>query len=216
MVLSPIIWSFAKLRHVDIKTCSVYDSDIDKPTKLENLTTTMLLNLSCSVDSGDIFKRFLNLRTLDFFMDCSAAEQIYFPRLDVLNKLERDYALFQCSGRHTHVHQFDFHFPSSLKEVEMDGLKNWDITTQPSKAATLGSKHRRGKRVENGTSHLPQSQISTLCGCPQLKESALKNKEYVEEITGEDKLENKTIAFIGDSLGRQQFQSLMCMAAGGT
>ncbi|KAG2249296.1 hypothetical protein Bca52824_088924 [Brassica carinata] len=28
-------------------------------------------------------------------------------------------------------------------------------------------------------------------------------------------LKNKTIAFIGDSLGRQQFQSLMCMATGG-
>ncbi|XP_061360546.1 protein trichome birefringence-like 14 [Gastrolobium bilobum] len=29
------------------------------------------------------------------------------------------------------------------------------------------------------------------------------------------KMQNKTIAFIGDSLGRQQFQSLMCMVTGG-
>ncbi|XP_023003244.1 protein trichome birefringence-like 14 [Cucurbita maxima] len=29
------------------------------------------------------------------------------------------------------------------------------------------------------------------------------------------RMENKTIAFIGDSLGRQQFQSLMCMVTGG-
>uniref|UniRef100_A0A1J3CXZ1 Protein trichome birefringence-like 14 n=1 Tax=Noccaea caerulescens TaxID=107243 RepID=A0A1J3CXZ1_NOCCA len=29
------------------------------------------------------------------------------------------------------------------------------------------------------------------------------------------RMQNKTIAFIGDSLGRQQFQSLMCMATGG-
>ncbi|PHT64583.1 Protein trichome birefringence-like 16 [Capsicum annuum] len=29
------------------------------------------------------------------------------------------------------------------------------------------------------------------------------------------RMQDKTIAFIGDSLGRQQFQSLMCMAAGG-
>lgn len=28
-------------------------------------------------------------------------------------------------------------------------------------------------------------------------------------------MQDKTIAFIGDSLGRQQFQSLMCMASGG-
>ncbi|XP_019443378.1 PREDICTED: protein trichome birefringence-like 16 [Lupinus angustifolius] len=29
------------------------------------------------------------------------------------------------------------------------------------------------------------------------------------------RLQNKTLAFVGDSLGRQQFQSLMCMATGG-
>ncbi|KAK0603576.1 hypothetical protein LWI29_006434 [Acer saccharum] len=29
------------------------------------------------------------------------------------------------------------------------------------------------------------------------------------------RMQDKTIAFIGDSLGRQQFQSLMCMATGG-
>jgi hypothetical protein len=28
-------------------------------------------------------------------------------------------------------------------------------------------------------------------------------------------MQHKTIAFIGDSIGRQQFQSLMCMATGG-
>lgn len=28
-------------------------------------------------------------------------------------------------------------------------------------------------------------------------------------------MQDKTIAFIGDSLGRQQFQSLMCMVTGG-
>ncbi|KAM3345214.1 hypothetical protein P3S68_024923 [Capsicum galapagoense] len=50
MVLSPTIWSLAKLRYVKTEnTCSVFDSDIDKPTKLENLTTLMLLKLSCSI-----------------------------------------------------------------------------------------------------------------------------------------------------------------------
>ena len=28
-------------------------------------------------------------------------------------------------------------------------------------------------------------------------------------------MQNKTLAFVGDSLGRQQFQSLMCMITGG-
>ena len=31
----------------------------------------------------------------------------------------------------------------------------------------------------------------------------------------EPRMQDKTIAFIGESLGRQQFQSLMCLAAGG-
>ncbi|KAM3268210.1 hypothetical protein P3S67_031760 [Capsicum chacoense] len=122
LVLSPTIWSLAKLRRVRIPNCFVFDSVIDKPAKLENLTSLMFLKLSCSVDSRDIFKRFPNLRNLKFRMDCSAAEQMYFPRLDVLNKLERVYALFDCSGHLTHVHQFDFHFPLSLKEVELYGF----------------------------------------------------------------------------------------------
>ncbi|XP_047259353.1 putative late blight resistance protein homolog R1B-17 [Capsicum annuum] len=127
LVLSPSIWSLSKLRHVDTEgTCSVYDSDIDKPTKLENLTTLKFLKLSCLVDSGDIFKRFPNLRTLDFHNDCSAAEQIYFPRLDVLNTLEKVSAKLWCSGSRTHVLQFDFHFPSSLKEVILEGF---DLTS---------------------------------------------------------------------------------------
>ncbi|PHT49090.1 hypothetical protein CQW23_13298 [Capsicum baccatum] len=33
LVLSPTIWSLAKLRYVEINTCSVFDSDIYKPTK---------------------------------------------------------------------------------------------------------------------------------------------------------------------------------------
>lgn len=34
-------------------------------------------------------------------------------------------------------------------------------------------------------------------------------------MTVHSRMQDKTIAFIGDSLGRQQFQSLMCMASGG-
>lgn len=40
----------------------------------------------------------------------------------------------------------------------------------------------------------------------------------MEEFTGHKflkRMENKTLAFVGDSLGRQQFQSMMCMITGG-
>jgi len=41
------------------------------------------------------------------------------------------------------------------------------------------------------------------------------NMPQFDRFTFLTRMQNKTIAFIGDSLGRQQFQSLMCMASGG-
>ncbi|KAF8118481.1 hypothetical protein N665_0005s0238 [Sinapis alba] len=41
------------------------------------------------------------------------------------------------------------------------------------------------------------------------------NMPHFDRFTFLNRMQNKTIAFIGDSLGRQQFQSLMCMATGG-
>ncbi|KAF3645637.1 putative cycloartenol synthase-like [Capsicum annuum] len=198
MVLSPTIWSLSKLRHVDIKTCSVFDSDIDKPTKLENLTSLKFLKLSCSVDSEDIFKRFPNLRNLQFHINCSAAEQIYFPRLDVLNKLESVNASFKCF-LHTHAYQFDFHFPLSLKEVILYGF---DLTSDAlsrigRSLPNLQKLDLIRARIHFGNEwnmeRVTESQIAEILISvwknPRLKESALKIKEYVEEIVGEDKLE---------------------------
>ncbi|KAM3345160.1 putative late blight resistance protein R1A-3 isoform X2 [Capsicum galapagoense] len=247
MVLSPTIWSLAKLRHVYVCNCSVFDSYIDKPTQLENLTSLKYLKLSCSVDSSDIFKRFPNLRILGFRMDCSAAEQIYFSRLDVFNKLERVYAQFECCGRLRHVHQFDFHFPSSLKEVNLYGInltsdalsgigrslpnlqklnlwrtrieggKEWNmehVTFHNLKSLLLYKVSFSEWQVTGDESfpvleelyiqycteliEIPESfgdiaslKSIVLLGSHQLKESALKIKEDVEENMGDDKLEVK-------------------------
>ncbi|PHT48669.1 hypothetical protein CQW23_12877 [Capsicum baccatum] len=245
LALSPTIWSLAKLRYVDIvSTCSVFDSDIDKPTKLENLISLMCLKLAYSVDSENIFKRFPSLQTLGFHMDCSVAEQIYFPRLDVLNKLERVYAQFECCGD-THVHQFDFHFPSSLREANFNGLdlasdelsrigrslpnlqklvlssasiqggKEWkmeQVTFHNLKSLELFRVSFSEWQVTDDESfpvleeleityctkliEIPESfgdiaslKFISVWLSPQLKKSALKIKGYVEEMTGEDKLE---------------------------
>ncbi|KAF3635374.1 putative cycloartenol synthase-like [Capsicum annuum] len=166
MVLSPTIWNLAKLRHVDTRCCSVFNSDIGKPTKLENLTSLKFLYLSCSVDSADIFKRFRNLRTLEFIMEFSEAEQIYFPRLDLLNKLEIVHAYFE-SSEGTHVIA-DESFPV-LEELYIKCDKLIEIPESFGDIASL--------------------KLIKVYGSPQLKESALNIKEYVEEITGEDKLE---------------------------
>ncbi|KAM3198938.1 hypothetical protein P3L10_034325 [Capsicum annuum] len=101
--------------------CNLESLVVDNPN-LENLSTLSSLNVTGSVASGDIFKRFPNLRNLEFHMYYSAAVQIYFPRLDLLNKLEEVRAKLRCSGHRTHVLQFDFHFPLNLKEVELDGF----------------------------------------------------------------------------------------------
>ncbi|CAN4105993.1 unnamed protein product [Withania somnifera] len=241
MVLSPCIWSLAKLRRVFVEKCSVFLSDIDKPIKLENLSKIGFLKLN--VDSDDIFKRFLNLRCLKFCMYCSA-EQMYFPTLDVLSKLEEVYAEFWCRER-THVHQFDFHFPSSLKEVELyefdqtydalsrvgrslpnlqklkldtviiRGRKEWNmkqVTFQNLKSLTLRyvsfSKWQviadesfpmleelliyfceKLKEIPESFGDIDSLKFILVWGSPQLIESALKIKEYVAEMTGEDKLE---------------------------
>ncbi|PHT61197.1 hypothetical protein T459_34954 [Capsicum annuum] len=230
-----------ELRRIILTDTLLNEIDIDKPTKLENLTTLMLLKLSCSVDSGDIFKRFPNLRILRFRIDCTS---VYFPRLDVLNKLERVYAEFECFER-TRVHQFDFHFPSNLKKVCLDGF---NLTSDalsgigrslPNlqmlilfKGSIQGGKEWKMEQVTfhnlkslqvyevsfsewlvtadesfplleileiihcNELIEIPESfgDIASLksirvWGSPQLKESAHKIKEYVEEMMGEDKLE---------------------------
>ncbi|XP_075084742.1 putative late blight resistance protein homolog R1B-8 [Nicotiana tabacum] len=136
MVLSPSIWSLAKLQHVDIYTCSFFDLYTDEPTvleedsKLENLR--ILHSLNHSYSNEDIFKRFPNIRSLKFNIrepwDCSS-ERMSFPRLDLLNELEEVYAQLHCSpfSKHAPEDQYcDFHFPLSLKELE---LTNFNLTS---------------------------------------------------------------------------------------
>ncbi|CAN4105994.1 unnamed protein product [Withania somnifera] len=227
MVLSPSIWSLAKLRHVSISNCSVIDLDIDKLTKLENLRTLNFLNLFCSVDSRGYFQK-----------------DIYFPRLDVLNKLEEVSARIVCSRR-THVHQFDFHFPSSLKELTLNqfyltsdslsrigrslpnlqklelliasikGGKEWNmeqVTFQNLESLllyyvsfsewqviadesfpVLQELHivdcDELKEIPESFGDIASLKYIRVLGNHQLKESALKIKKYVEEMTGEDNLE---------------------------
>ncbi|XP_019253250.1 PREDICTED: putative late blight resistance protein homolog R1A-3 [Nicotiana attenuata] len=256
MVLSPSIWSLAKLRHVDVYTCSFFDLFTDEPTvleedsKLENLRILHSLNLPYS--NEDTFKRFPNLRSLKFSIrepwDCSS-ERISFPRLDLLNELEEVYAQFHRFpfSKHEPEDQYcDFHFPLSLKELELtnfnltsDSLskiarlpnlqdlclriaiiqgKEWnmeewnteDVTFENLKVLTLYkvsfSEWQVGEEsypvleklyilnchdlmeIPECFGDIASLKSITVLGNPQLKESALKVKEYVADMTGEDKL----------------------------
>ncbi|XP_016455360.1 putative late blight resistance protein homolog R1A-3 [Nicotiana tabacum] len=139
MVLLPVIWNLAKLRHMSIYYCSFFDLDSDEPillvedsnSKLEKLRILEQLKISNSKDTEDIFKRFPNLQKLD----CeiveswdSSAECNWFPQLDVLNQLE------EINATHRRLDsQFpkatkdickrspnDFCFPSSLKRLTLE------------------------------------------------------------------------------------------------
>ncbi|XP_009796760.1 putative late blight resistance protein homolog R1A-3 [Nicotiana tabacum] len=137
MVISPSIWSLPKLRHVSMNKFFLFEPTIDKPTvleeelKLENLRILHKPAIFCLEDRKEIFKRFPNLRNLKFsitiprnFRSDAIDEEICFPRLDVLNELEEVSAYFSVKWHN--AHQWDFHFPLSLKKLE---LRRFDLTS---------------------------------------------------------------------------------------
>ncbi|XP_009786121.1 putative late blight resistance protein homolog R1A-3 isoform X2 [Nicotiana tabacum] len=250
MVLSPSIWSLVKLQHVSMDSCSVFDLDTDESTvleedlKLENLRILYGLKLSSSGNREDVFKRFPNLRILTFTIEepwpCSA-EQICFPRLDILDELEEVHAYF-CPC----IHQCDFHFPSSLKKLVFGSFalpsnslsriarlpnlqnlsleeaiiqgKEWNMEEEDAfknlKSLTLDRVSFSEWKVNGEESfpvleelqildctelmEIPDSfgdifslKYISLLGSGQLEVSATRIKEYVADMTGEDKLEVK-------------------------
>ncbi|XP_075084747.1 putative late blight resistance protein homolog R1B-23 [Nicotiana tabacum] len=256
MVISPSIWSLPKLQHVRMNSFFLFEPTIDKPTvleeesKLENLRILHNPTIFCLEDRKEIFKRFPNLRSLKFSIRIprnfrSIKEQIYFPRLDVLNELEEVSAFLDHFWHiSTHRHQWDFHFLSSLKKLELRGFDltsnslsriaglpnlqelclrrltiqgtEWnmeEVTFENLKVLTLYSvsfcEWQVGEesfpvleelqlRYCTELTEIPESfgditslKSITLDSSPQLEDSVLRIKEYVSEMTGEDKLELK-------------------------
>nr|XP_016441938.1 PREDICTED: putative late blight resistance protein homolog R1A-3 isoform X1 [Nicotiana tabacum] len=255
MVISPSIWSLPKLRHVSMDSFFLFEPTIDKPTvleeelKLENLRILHNPTIFCLEDRKEIFKRFPNLRSLKFsisiprnFRSDAIKEQICFPRLDVLNELEEVSAYFGFNWHN--AHQWDFHFPSNLKILELRGFdltsdslsriarlpnlqqlclhsltiqgKEWNaeqVTFQSLRLLKLAwvsfSEWQVGEasfpvleelqlRYCTELTEIPDSfgditslKSITLESNPQLEDSALRIKEYISEMTGEDKLELK-------------------------
>uniref|UniRef100_K4C0N2 Uncharacterized protein n=1 Tax=Solanum lycopersicum TaxID=4081 RepID=K4C0N2_SOLLC len=251
MVLSPSIWSLAKLRHVHMFSFSVFESHADEQTvleedsKLENLRILSGLKISDSQDTGGIFKRFPNIRSLRFAIKTSQycpAEKICFPRLDVLSEREQVDANFHGEGWRDKYQCDLYYFPLSLKilkmtrfdlssnslseiarlpnlenlslqEVIIEGGKEWnmeDVTFEKLKILTLYHVSFSEWQVrEESFPMLEELQIEwcyelmeipdsfwdiaslksiKVLGQRQLKDSALKIKEYVAEMTGDDKL----------------------------
>ncbi|KAH0755380.1 hypothetical protein KY290_025650 [Solanum tuberosum] len=250
MILSPWLWSFAKLRDVRINRCAVFDPDINEPTvldeesRLENLRTLYELYLPGSEDKEDIFKMFPNLQTVRVRikqLPHRSGEKICFPRLDVLNELET----LRLTASRDSFSEYTHGFPLSLKKLTLKGLaltsdslsriarlpnlqklilKNaiidggageWnmeDVTFEKLKYLKLEELEFSEWQVDAEKSFpvleelcirrcdelmaIPDSfgdiaslKIITVLSSPQLKESIFNIKEYVEEMTGEDKLD---------------------------
>ncbi|KAL3338056.1 hypothetical protein AABB24_030307 [Solanum stoloniferum] len=246
MVLSPCFWSLAKLRVVRMKCCPLFDPDINEPTvldedlRLENLRTLDELYLPGSEDTENIFKRFLNLQNLGVTIGNCSAEKICFPRLDVLNELER---LCLSGSSWYSFHEYTHGFPLSLKTLKLKRLtltsstlptiarlpnlqelclvhviieegKEWnmeDVTFQNLKSLTLIGVEFSEWQVDAEKSFpvlkklligscdklmdIPDSfgdiaslEVIEVWCSPQLEELIFNIKEYVEAMTGEDKL----------------------------
>ncbi|KAG5568050.1 hypothetical protein H5410_064939, partial [Solanum commersonii] len=120
MILSPCFWSLAKLRDVRMKCCALFEPTVlDEDLRLENLRTLYELYLPGLEDTEDIiFKRFPNLQNLEVRIQKPSKEEICFPRLDVLNKLEELYLNVSWDSFHEYTHGF----PLSLKKMRLLGL----------------------------------------------------------------------------------------------
>ncbi|KAH0671390.1 hypothetical protein KY289_025883 [Solanum tuberosum] len=246
MIVSPCLWSLAKLRDVRMHGGALFNPDItvlDEDLRLENLRTLLELYFFGSEDTKDFFKRFPKLQYLSVHIaqpeDCSA-EKICFPRLDVLNELEQLHVYSYCDS----FRENTYGFPLSLKTLKLNGLaltsdalsrigrlpnlqelslegaiieegNEWnmeDVTFQNLKSLTLESVKFSEWQVDAEKSFpvlemldisacdkltdIPDSfgdiaslELINVWGCPQLKESIFNIKEYVKEMTGEDKLE---------------------------
>ncbi|KAM3198931.1 putative late blight resistance protein R1B-17 [Capsicum annuum] len=173
LVLSPTILSLAKLPYVGTEgTCSIFDSDNDKPANLENLSTLS-----------------------------SAAEQIHFPRLDVLNKLERVYAVFECFG-HT-LSRIGRSLPNlqklELHTASIEGGKEWkmeQVTADesfPVLEELVISDCYELIEIPKSFGDIASLKSIFVWESFQLEKSALKIKKYVEEMTGKDELKMETV-----------------------
>ncbi|KAH0747688.1 hypothetical protein KY285_009345 [Solanum tuberosum] len=140
IVLLPRIFKLSKLKHVKIDFCSFFEveeeeeeeMDVDNimhQPKLEHLTTLSKVVMSDHEATSDVLEKFPNLQHLQ----CHIKEPIdppthgyWFPKLDVLNKLESLIAMYEDIRSYEYPELTDkirqpneYYFPNNLKELQL-------------------------------------------------------------------------------------------------
>ncbi|KAG5608447.1 hypothetical protein H5410_019728 [Solanum commersonii] len=141
MALLPGIFKLSKLKHVKIDMSSFFEEDVmdadnimHQPSrileaenpKLEDLTTLSEVDISYTEATSDVLEKFPNLQHLH----CHIKEPIdppthcdWFPKFDVLNKLESLIAIYENSGYPDKIRQpNEYYFPNCLKELRLSGF----------------------------------------------------------------------------------------------
>ncbi|PHT28418.1 hypothetical protein CQW23_31975 [Capsicum baccatum] len=193
-VLLPRIWDLIKLRVLSIKACSFFEMDTNEPiliaedSKLEKLRVLESLVLSHSKETEDIFIRFPNLQRLRFVLQESwdySTERYWFPKLDYLTELE---LLIEEEWK---MGEEDTFVNLKYLELEEVTLAKWEFGEESfpvlEKLLLLGC--RKLTEIPPNFGDIGSLKIIQLDESPQLEDSAMEIKQYVEDIRGEDKLQ---------------------------
>ncbi|XP_049391741.1 putative late blight resistance protein homolog R1A-10 [Solanum stenotomum] len=129
IVLLPRLFKLSKLKHVKIDKSSFFEEEMDADNikhqpKLEHLTSLSKVVISYTEATSDALEKFPNLQHLHCTIEepqSSPTHDDWFPKLDVLNKLESLIAIYRCYEYSVLIREpNEYHFPSSLKELRLN------------------------------------------------------------------------------------------------
>nr|WPV71177.1 Hero-cluster NLR-B [synthetic construct] len=132
-VLLPRILKLSKLKYASVCLSSFFDEEEEDNIRLlegENskLKTLSKVDISYSQGTNDALEKFPNLEHLDCTIivpKCPPKHGDWFPRFDVLNKLQ-SLSLNYHKPRYYFCNPIEYHFPTGLKELRL-----FDIPMRP-------------------------------------------------------------------------------------
>ncbi|XP_027771928.1 putative late blight resistance protein homolog R1A-3 [Solanum pennellii] len=133
IVLLPRLFKLSKLKHVSIDESSFFDEE-EEEEDTDNIQSRILegensklktlsdVYISYTQGTNDALEKFPNLEHLDCTImvpECPPTRGDWFPKLDVLNKLQSLIAVYNNEWDHYGNPIIEYHFPTSLKELRL-------------------------------------------------------------------------------------------------